>query len=49
MIMAKNFDYKSIDASTPSGVGKMMTEVQSLGKKAGSWYPYARRAAPSTV
>ena len=33
MIMAKIFDYKSIDASTPSGVGKMMTEARKLGKE----------------
>ena len=29
----KKFDYKHIDASTPSGVGKMMTEVRKLGKE----------------
>jgi hypothetical protein len=33
ILMAKTFDYKSIDASTPSGVGKMMTEVRKLGKE----------------
>ena len=29
----KTFDYKHIEASTPSGVGKMMTEIRKLGKE----------------
>ena len=29
----KTFDYKQIEASTPGGVGKMMTEIRKLGKE----------------
>lgn len=29
----KKFDYTSVDASTPSGVAGLMTEIQKLGKK----------------
>ena len=29
----KKFDYTSIDATVPSGVAGLMTEIQKLGKK----------------
>lgn len=29
----KNFDYKQVDCSLPSGVSKMMTEIKKLGKE----------------
>ena len=29
----KTFDYKHLNCSLPSGVGKMMTEIRKLGKE----------------
>lgn len=33
IIMAKTFDYTSVDAPMPHGVTDIMTEIQKLGKK----------------
>lgn len=29
----KKFDYTSVEATTPSGISGLMTEIQKLGKK----------------